>query len=246
MHWKLAENLVHWTDGSVVVSFDENAPTGGLKVVATPVLTDAVLQLFGTSFRDIDCSASGPAVVRMDCCGSSIHATFAEAEGLVKTQVGWRVYHAQAGFANMDVVASVQTELLDGFVKFGLVSRVKAAEILIPSTSSERSNGDWTCVDPLSHNATPLTASCVLFRLPGNQWSYVEMAHPSNLSACEICREPETGHTLIRHRLFSCPLEKGVMLRARLRGVLLPRLPDCAAVAALFAEFAAADPPLGR
>ncbi len=242
----MAEDLVHWTDGSVAVSFDKDAPTGGLRVAVPPVSTNRALQLFGTGFRDVDCSAPGPAIVQIGRCGYSIYATFAEAEGLVKTQVGWRVYTAQAGFPYLDVVASVQTEVLDGFVKFGLFSRVVAAEISIPGNSSQGDKGDWTCVALLDRIATPLEASYVLFRLPGTQWSYVEMVDPSNPSACEIVREPEAGRTLIRHQLFSCPLEKGVMLRTRLRGALLPLLPDYAAVAALFAEFVAAGPSLGR
>ena len=49
----------------------------------------------------------------------------------------------------------------------------------------------------------------------------------------------------IAHRLFRTNLEKGVILRARVRSVFLARRGDTAAAAQCYAAFATADPPLG-
>jgi hypothetical protein len=49
----------------------------------------------------------------------------------------------------------------------------------------------------------------------------------------------------VRHRLFSFPLEKGIVLRARVCGALLPREQDAQLAAECYATFAAEEPPLG-
>jgi hypothetical protein len=48
----------------------------------------------------------------------------------------------------------------------------------------------------------------------------------------------------LRHRLLWQPLEKGVILRARVRGIFLPRQDDMRIAAACYRQFVVADPPL--
>jgi hypothetical protein len=55
----------------------------------------------------------------------------------------------------------------------------------------------------------------------------------------------ESGRTTqLRHELFSERLEKGVILRARVRGVVLERADDVRHAAAMFNEFLHAELPL--
>jgi hypothetical protein len=243
--WKLAGNSAQWADGSAVLSFDQTAPGNGLSVFTPPVLTEPALQLFGTWLHDDDRSGPGPAATRV--CAASIHATFAEKHHLhVETQVRWRVNRADVGYTSIDVVVSVGTQALSAFAAFGLGSLVKSSDILVPKNSALDRSQDWIHVDSVGDVATTQGTPCTLFRLPGTGLSYVEMLHPSDLGSHEVSRDPDTGRAVIRHQLFSCPLEKGVILRARLRGALLPRDSDQAAAAAMFAQFATSDPPLGR
>ena len=86
----------------------------------------------------------------------------------------------------------------------------------------------------------------VFFRTAGG-WSLAAIVHPADLGHQELTVEAATSATRhLRQRLFRTEsLEKGVILRARARAWFLPLGIETAPVAACFAEFAAADPPLG-
>jgi hypothetical protein len=106
---------------------------------------------------------------------------------------------------------------------------------------------------PLELNSVAPTAidadsgtGCLLFRLPGGELSYAEMVHAADFQHDELSWEDRPHGVLrIAHRLFRTSLEKGVILRARVRGVFLPRQNDAAIAAECYAAFVAADPPLG-
>jgi hypothetical protein len=85
---------------------------------------------------------------------------------------------------------------------------------------------------------------CVLCRLPEVELSYAEMVHPADFQSDEVSLSPLGAVARLCHRLFPQSLEKGVILRSRVRGVFLPRENDVALAAACYAAFAAAEPPL--
>jgi hypothetical protein len=86
---------------------------------------------------------------------------------------------------------------------------------------------------------------CLMFRLPGGGLSYGEMVHPADFRRDELARFNENASTMrVHHRLFDDRLEKGVMLRARVRGVFVPRDDDAHSIAESYLAFAAAEPPL--
>jgi hypothetical protein len=72
------------------------------------------------------------------------------------------------------------------------------------------------------------------------------MVHPADFQRDELEWDGRYGGVWrVAHRLFCTNLEKGVILRARVRGVFFARQGDVAAAAECYAAFAAADPPLG-
>jgi hypothetical protein len=83
----------------------------------------------------------------------------------------------------------------------------------------------------------------VLCRPAGLQVSYAEFCHPHDGIGL-LQTAGEGGTTQIRFRLFGHDLEKGVILRGRLRGVLIPRVVDVAAVRAAYDQFLAEPPHL--
>lgn len=86
---------------------------------------------------------------------------------------------------------------------------------------------------------------CLLFRPPGIQLSYAEMVHPADFQHDELLGTPEgDGRMRVSHHLFPVRLEKGVILRARVRGVFLPRDGDAHIAARCYQSFATAEPPL--
>ncbi|HEY5314302.1 MAG TPA: hypothetical protein VIK18_17345 [Pirellulales bacterium] len=166
------------------------------------------------------------------------------AEGPLAVQVYWRVNPEETtGRVEIDLEVSVQTPRLDSDPALSTASQLPAAQtlrlvddqmaefrVLMSAVSSEQAVGD------------PRLPGCWLLRPAGQAWSYAEMVHPADLNTSEIslC---EQGYRL-RHRLFVSRLEKGVILRARVRGVLLVREDDCALAAAAYHRFVQSPPPL--
>ena len=73
---------------------------------------------------------------------------------------------------------------------------------------------------------------------------WLEMIHPSDYCHSEAKRfSSQATEVGIRHELFRQRLEKGVILRARVRGGLIRQQSDAIAAAA-FERFAATEPPL--
>ena len=84
---------------------------------------------------------------------------------------------------------------------------------------------------------------CFLFRRAGT-FSYAELVHPADFRQSTLAaRESSSADVRLAHRLFHRRLEKGVILRSRLRGVFLPREHDMELAAAEYRRFAASEPP---
>jgi hypothetical protein len=86
---------------------------------------------------------------------------------------------------------------------------------------------------------------CLLFRLSDVRASYVEMVHPVDFYQDTLIRTPAPGDGVrLRHQLFRDSLEKGVILRARVRGAFLLTDDDASVAAGCYEAFAAEKPPL--
>ena len=98
----------------------------------------------------------------------------------------------------------------------------------------------------MPHTMTRADATgCVLFRPMDADWSLVEMVHPQDFEHDELSHDPEhPDHTRLSHRLFTRPLEKGVLLRARLRAIVIDRVNDLEVAAARYTEFTHEPPVL--
>ena len=89
-------------------------------------------------------------------------------------------------------------------------------------------------------------APCFLFRLPGGQYSYAEMSEPGprEITDWDGWLAGVDLRFRLEHRLFGDQLEKGVILKGRIGGVLLPRAGDFAAAARYYQAFLNAPLPL--
>lgn len=79
----------------------------------------------------------------------------------------------------------------------------------------------------------------VLYRPPGVTVSYAEMCHPHDGIGVDI----DDGR-IIRFHLFGHDLEKGVILRGRLRGIIMPREGDEEEAQRAYAQFLKEPPHL--
>lgn len=86
-------------------------------------------------------------------------------------------------------------------------------------------------------------ASAWLVRLADVPYTYIEIPHPRDCARTAFAPAAD-GRTTLRHTLFGRRLEKGVIMRGRVRGAIVPRGSDVAAAEALVEDLLEASPPL--
>jgi hypothetical protein len=173
-----------------------------------------------------------------------------------EVELRWRIcplHQPAAPLPAMELILSVRTELprhqpelatqsvLAGGEALGLLSGEEDAFApLVPAA------GAPVRFDPLSGRP------CWLLRPVEAPWSYAEMLRPSELKHGELGllsdvegeRDRRGQFFRLRQRLFVGELEKGVLVRCRVRGMFLPRQDDARRAAAAFAAFVAEEPVL--
>ena len=180
--------------------------------------------------------------------GDDLTAVYHESPGWpVQVDALWRAIRPSAGqtlLAAVDLIVSVRTGLLSSRPGMAVCTAAPGEEAFRLADLSgpqydrpDLTPGGAVAIEPA---AGP---GCLVFRITSTV-SYVEMIHPADFHRDQLRAAPRGGSLEWRHRLFPETLEKGVILRARVRGVFLPRQDDLASAAAHYAAFAAAEPPL--
>jgi hypothetical protein len=166
----------------------------------------------------------------------------------MRSQLYWRAasHPHDKAIAALELVVSVQTSLLDSSPRFAIRSQLLAAEAF-QLVDAER--GQFSSIVPPEDDTDPDAIGapfCYLFRFSGRQYSYAEMVHPgaAQSSKWEGWLHGTEYRLELRHELFADRLEKGVILRGRVLGVLLDRRDDKAAAARHWQSFLAAELPL--
>jgi len=146
--------------------------------------------------------------------------------------------------AGLELVVSVQTHLLDSDPKLSICSRMEASEVY-ELTSTDPVHFDSVATESHGNHADTESKGLVLTRLEDGKTSYLQMVHPSDWQQTNpsLVNEAEKG-VLLRNNLFLERLEKGVIRRARLRGLFLNRQNDLQTAIACYHEFANSAPPL--
>lgn len=143
--------------------------------------------------------------------------------------------------ASVDLQVSIQTDQLDSHPQIGVVGSVPSEEVwhLANPIASH-----WQQLPPSEHARLDASSGtgCIAARLAGAAAWYVEMVHPADLVSVEI--EPAPQRCTWRRRLFARWLEKGVILRGRVRGLWLSGELDRAGVLTAYQAFSQEDPPL--
>ncbi|REK11580.1 MAG: hypothetical protein DWQ37_13790 [Planctomycetota bacterium] len=167
----------------------------------------------------------------------------------MRAEAYWRAgTHAhRSAIAAIELVPSVQTNLLDSSPLLATRTDLVACEAL---QLTDPASASFTDLVPGSDEAQGEDASpgvhCYLFRLAGGKYSYAEMVYPRDTHRSRLQSTPQGDEYTIRlrHELFSQRLEKGVILRARVLGVLLDRQDDMAATVQHWNAFLAEALPL--
>lgn len=167
-----------------------------------------------------------PTILDSFARGDDIAVTYAERpQPAMQTQVYWRAHQPAGAIAAVELLVSVQTGLLDSCPHVSTSSRLVEGEVL-----------------PLENVAAP---GATLFRLHGGKLSYAEVAHPSGDCVSDVHRANSAqGTAHISHRLFQDRLEKGVILRARVLGVLIDQADDERLATRMLGDFLRTPMPL--
>jgi len=187
-------------------------------------------QILGVEFESLD-SQTTTALVDGYQRGGDLVATYASTPTRpFRVQIYWRATLSHLDSNELPIVdlqLSVQTDQLDGRPALTTAGRLPKCETL-------------DIVDTLGRDNPPRGR---LFRPAGFDFSYAELIHPADFRGAEL-KSLSDGVQFLVARLFGGELEKGVILRARVRGVFLPRRGDLALAALVFADFARQPPPL--
>jgi len=246
--WRVEDHIARLTLGELSASIDVLRPDAGLGQLTVDEIPFAaeVLQVVWPE-RETSAQTLAELYVR----GGDLVATYGETSlWPFRAQLYWRTGTHRgppgqpAALAAIELVASIQTQLLDAQARLSARSRVAARDVFrlrdphraeFERCEPARSNRFHSSQDP----------ACFLLRLD-DRLSYAEMVHPLDFqgSALAFDSGPAGAGVALNHDLFLSPLEKGVILRARVLGLFLPRRDDQQAVAAHYAIFSAAEPPL--
>ncbi|HEX3871782.1 MAG TPA: hypothetical protein VHV77_15165 [Pirellulales bacterium] len=178
--------------------------------------------------------------------GADLVATWpaAGASGL-RVQLYWRrIATIEApDVAVVELQVSVNTPLWNTDAQQTATSLVPGTEVL---RMTDRDGLRFESMSLGSANAeldtSGVPTACILFRPHDGDFSYAEMVHPNALSKTFVMHRG--SGVALEHRLFVSSLEKGVILRARVRGALVPRETDQRDAASIYAQFATSEPPL--
>lgn len=167
-------------------------------------------------------------------------------------QVYWRAESpapAGAALAALVLWVSVQTDRLDTHPTAGVESRLPADELLCLTMTDGADAAVQSLAEPGQwQTAAAVDSSCLLWRLPGGQFSCAQFARTGDARELRTRTQPDSiakgGEIGCRWELFADFLEKGVIRRACLQTVLVPRADDVDRAAACWRQFQARPLPL--
>jgi hypothetical protein len=218
--WQLSATRATLSCGPLRATFDALLPAKGI----AGATYDGV-PLAGLQFLGLDIAVGDPAfLTEFYQRGRDLIVRYAQtSERVFAVTAYWRAGLLDIGGSlhpHVDLIVSVETSLLD--------SRPLLSTKSILHTVGEK--------------RLRIQAGRVLCQFDEPAVTYCEMCHPEDLISPSAATTDRTVE--VTTLLFGLPLEKGVILRSRLRGLFAPHQDDEQVVQAALAEFAAEAPPL--
>ena len=217
-----------------------DAGLGDVKVESVVCHDLSLLGVFAPNLT-LDSTASEPldSYVREN----DLVATFGESDGQKRRlQAYWRVVPFDATTADaivLELVVSVQTDLLESHPAMFVVSKFPSGELL-PFAADD----DGEC-QVVGDNASERPADFMLIRPAGSNVSFMQASHPEDCVNTEIVSSADQSAGIaMRHAMFAEQLEKGVIRRSRVRVAMLRREEDDKLASRCFRQFAASEPVL--
>ncbi len=246
--WTLQDSAAFAQFSSLAARLEPCRPQSGLSDLRWRGKTLNGHQILGVELPSANGESADETLIDCYPRGSDLIATYAQTpERPSRIQIYWRAASFHVGdreAAIVDLQVSVQTNLLDSHPRLQAFSRLPRGEV---RRLVDASAGVFA---PLSISASgPAVLApeqgpgCLLFRWPQSDASYLEMIHPSDFGRDDLAAY-EDERLQLKHGLFPGSLEKGVILRARIRGGYLDNADDELVAAAAYREFLDSPPPL--
>ncbi len=243
--WEIDDRTASMRLASLTAQVDLLRPCEGLHNVCVhgePIAEARLLQA-RTGSRPTE---QGDELVDNYVRGTDLVAVYASAsQRSVNTQIYRRaIQHDAVDAAGVEIIASVQTSLLDSDPRMTIGSTLPRCDVwrLLDESESRFERVDTADAKPFVLESG---AGLFLFRMPGTRCSYIEMIHPADFTATEIraCASSREG-VCSEFRLFDEPLERGVIRRGRVRGMFLECEGDEKAAVECYRRFVESAAPL--
>lgn len=254
--WQIQDHVARLTSERMSAEIDLLNPAGGATVASAGnvALTDVTLFRVGLP-ATTHSGREGASPVEFFSRGNDLIAIYSERpDHPFRAQICWRLIASHHGgesmnelrdVAALELILSIQTSLLDSDPAVEVETQLAARQASqLADTTSARFND--VPASTIATSRSPDTgAGCFRFPLAGGQLSYIEMIHPADFHRATLASRGAASPALcLAHALFPQRLEKGVILRSRLRGLFAPADVANSAVARSYKEFAASEPPL--
>jgi hypothetical protein len=224
--WQLADPLAKLSLPALSAEINTFEPWQGIRSVSLGSGRSVAASVLQIDVRELVAANRLPLEVYTR--GSDLVATYAASETRnIQTQIYWRAVDAASsyGAAGLELILSAQTHLLDSRPTLTTQSVLPTGPVLGLSGDSaeplrEVAIGPSGKMEFDAAQPMPL----FLFQPQGADYSYLEMVQPSDYAGASLERRGETLRLV--NQLFPERLEKGVIRRARLCGLFLPRAND--------------------
>jgi len=247
--WQLEQQVARLQLDQLIAMVDLGQPHGGLVEVSAGGGRLAGAQLLGIATACFPLSEEILSV-ESHVRGADLVAWYKESENRpVRIGARWRAVSptpSEEFVAAVELVVSADAHLPQSRFELAVQSELPASEVLRLLDAESLDYRPLALSPGVAKPVQPEEGpGCLLLRPSGTELSYAQMVHPADFRQGQLLAGPEGDGTMrVSHELFSERLEKGVILRSRVRGVFVAREADTRIAAACYTHFAAAEPPL--
>ena len=245
--WHLTGHTARLSLEELVATVDLARPEAGLldvRYLDTPVESSGMMRVTPPN------EAYHLKLVDAYLRGGDLIATYTDTEQRgVRSQVYWRgVSSPSTGrvAVGFELMLSVQTSRLDSDPRLTTVSHVPADEAwqLVDERAERFARLNPTVGESIC-KGSPDGKGLFVFQMPGHEVNYAQMVHPADFGGVELAADDSsTGAMRLSCPLFIGRLEKGVICRARLRGLFVGHAEARQTAADCYRQLIEAAPPL--
>lgn len=225
-------------------------PSGGVKVISAGGMKLADTHLFkilmpvgtGPQSTNIEFFARGDDLI-------AIHSE--RSDNPFRAQIYWRLIRSISavdpsgpgrGIVALELILSIQTNSLDSDPALEVETELPATAVSQLADIASAGFVERLATTAGIEMGPESGLGCFQFANFGGQLGYAEMVHPADFRRSKLTAG--RGGLRLSHRLFAERLEKGVILRSRLRGFFATTDGSPDMIANAYNSFAQSEPPL--